>query len=62
LILGLFEGTAGIHGFHQKLAVKYNKDLDLIENIVDIYLTDTDFGYRQIKSTIKEKSKGETKN
>ena len=43
------------------LAVKYNKDLDLIENIVDIYLTDTDFGYSQIKSTIKEKNRGETK-
>jgi hypothetical protein len=43
------------------LAVKYNKDVALIENIVDIYLTETDFTYRQIKSTIKEKNRGETK-
>ncbi len=43
------------------LAVKYNKTLDTIENIVDIYLTDTDYGYRQIKSTIQKKNKGETK-
>ena len=43
------------------LAAKYNKDLDLIESIVDIYLTDTDLAYRQIKSAIKEKTKGETK-
>jgi hypothetical protein len=43
------------------LAVKYNKTLDTIESIVDIYLTDTDYGYRQIKSTIQNKNKEETK-
>lgn len=43
------------------LAIKYNKNLDLIENIVDIYLTDTDYGYRQIKSTIQKMDKRETK-
>jgi hypothetical protein len=43
------------------LAIKYNKKLDVIEKILDIYLTDTDYGYRQIKSTIKRKDKEETK-
>jgi hypothetical protein len=43
------------------LAIKYNKNLDIIEKILDIYLTDTDFGYRQMKSTIQKKNKEETK-
>ena len=43
------------------LAVKYNKNLDIIEKIVDIYLTETDYGYSQIKSTIQKKNKEETK-
>jgi hypothetical protein len=43
------------------LAVKYNKDLDIIEKLIDIYLTDTDYAYKHMKSTIQEKNKGETK-
>jgi hypothetical protein len=43
------------------LAVKYGKDLGIIETIVDTYLTETDFVYKQFKSTIQQKDKEETK-
>ena len=43
------------------LAIKYNKNLEIIERILDIYLNDTDFGYRQIKTTIQKENKAETK-
>jgi len=31
------------------LSVKYNQDVNVIEKIVDQYLTDTDFSYRNFK-------------
>ena len=43
------------------LALKYNKPLDIVENVVDIYLTDTSLEYNQIKSTYREKDLRETK-
>ena len=42
------------------LALKYNKPLDIVENVVDIYLTDTDFVYKQTKSAFQKKDVKET--
>jgi hypothetical protein len=41
------------------LSVKYKIDLDLMENIMDVYLSETDPSYQILKSTLHEIGKGE---
>ena len=39
------------------LATKYGKDVNLVEEMVDLYLTETDFIYKNIKN-LQERDKG----